>query len=53
MQHNPNDPQVRAAYEALKNEVGAQYQHAVNNGYQFEFYPRIETPILIRPERLS
>ena len=44
MQHNPNDPQVRAAYEALKNEVGAQYQHAVNNGYQFEFYPQDRDP---------
>lgn len=39
MSHNPNDPQVRQAYDALAREVRAQYDHAVNNGYQFEFYP--------------
>jgi hypothetical protein len=39
MQHNPHDPQVRQAYDALARETRAQYDHAVRNGYQFEFYP--------------
>jgi hypothetical protein len=39
MQHNPHDPQVAHAYDALARETRAQYDHAVNNGYQFEFYP--------------
>jgi hypothetical protein len=44
MPHAPNDPNVAASYDALKNETLAQYQHAVNNGYRFEFYPEGEDP---------
>lgn len=44
MQHNPNDPQVKAAYDALARESMAQYQHALDNGYQFEFYPQGQDP---------
>jgi hypothetical protein len=39
MPHVPSDPSVKASYDALKAETLAQYQHAVNNGYKFEFYP--------------
>jgi hypothetical protein len=39
MPHAPNDPTVRGAYDALARETRAQYDHAVRNGYQFEFYP--------------
>jgi hypothetical protein len=31
MQHNPNDPKVKAAYEALINEVTQQYDDLVDN----------------------
>lgn len=44
MQHAPNHPAVAQAYQALANESMAQYQHAVNNGYQFEFYPEDHDP---------
>lgn len=40
MPHAPNDPTVRGAYNALARETRAQYDHAVRNGYQFEFYPQ-------------
>jgi hypothetical protein len=40
MPHAPNDPTVRGAYDALARETRAQYDHAVRNGYQFEFYPQ-------------
>lgn len=39
MPHASNDPDVRASYDALIRETKAQYDHATNNGYQFEFYP--------------
>jgi hypothetical protein len=39
MEHNPHDPHVKAAYNALATETRAQYDHAVKNGYNFEFYP--------------
>lgn len=44
MAHNPQDPQVAAAYDALTKETRAQYDHAVKNGYQFEFYPSTHDP---------
>jgi hypothetical protein len=40
MPHAPNDPRVQAAYKALADETRAQYDHIVNNGYNFEFYPK-------------
>jgi len=36
MAHAPNDPQVRSAYDALKAETKAQYDHATAAGYTFE-----------------
>lgn len=35
MKHEPNDPGVREAYEALKKETLAQYHHALKAGYTF------------------
>lgn len=39
MEHRPHDPEVRAAYDALKRECVDQYRHALDNGYRFDFYP--------------
>lgn len=44
MPHDPNDPQVKASYDALARETKSQYDHAVNNGYNFEFYPKTHDP---------
>lgn len=44
MEHNPNDPEVKEAYDALAREVRGQYDHAVKNGYNFEFYPEGQDP---------
>lgn len=44
MPHAPNDPRVRASYEALARETKAQYDHAVKHGYNFEFYPQTHDP---------
>lgn len=34
--HTPNDPKVKAAYDALKRETLAQYNHLERLGYRFE-----------------
>jgi hypothetical protein len=39
MKHDPNDPQVKASYEALMRETQAQYEYLLKNGYQMEFEP--------------
>lgn len=44
MPHNPNDPQVKASYDALIRETMAQYKALVNAGYNFEFYPKDHDP---------
>src|SRR5246127_2310141 len=44
MEHNPNDPEVKEAYDALAREVRAQYDHATKHGYNFEFYPEGQDP---------
>jgi hypothetical protein len=44
MEHNPDDPKVRQSYDALKYEALQQYQHAVDNGFKFEFYPEDHDP---------
>jgi hypothetical protein len=44
MEHAPNDPQVKASYDALIRETLAQYTALVNAGYTFEFYPRDHDP---------
>ena len=38
MQHNPNDTNVRAAYEAMANETIDQYNLLKDGGYQVEIY---------------
>ena len=38
MKHEPNHPLVKAAYDQLAKETMAQYRHAINNGYKFEFW---------------
>lgn len=35
-QSNPNDPEVRRAYDAMNRETEAQYQHLLANGYTYE-----------------
>jgi hypothetical protein len=37
LEHNPKDPQVRAAYKALAQETIAQYQAVVDSGLEVEF----------------
>lgn len=39
MQHDPHNPEVQEAYDALISETIDQYQGLVDNGYTFEFYP--------------
>jgi len=39
MKHDPNNPEVRAAYEALARETIAQYEAILSTGVQFEFMP--------------
>lgn len=39
MEHNPEDPEVKAAYQALKDEALEQYKALIDAGYEFEFYP--------------
>lgn len=35
MEHRPNDPEVKAAYDALKREIKAQHDHLVSRGVKF------------------
>lgn len=36
--HDPNDPKVKASYQAMKDETKAQYNHAVNDlGIKFDY----------------
>ena len=39
MEHNPNDPQVREAYEALARETIGQYKAMIATGVEIEFMP--------------
>lgn len=39
MQHDPHNPEVRQAYEALSRETMAQYEGLKKQGYQFDFHP--------------
>jgi hypothetical protein len=36
MGHNPSEPKTAASYKALRDEVNAQWDHAVKDGFQFE-----------------
>jgi hypothetical protein len=40
MEHDPHNPQVRAAYDALMQETQKQYEHLLKHGYQMEFEPQ-------------
>lgn len=40
MQHSPNNPEVKAAYEALKKETLDQYKMLKEAGYKFEEIPK-------------
>lgn len=42
MEHNPDDPEVAAAYKALKDETLAQYEALVEAGYEFAFFPTFD-----------
>lgn len=44
MEHNPHDPKVKASYDAMIKETLDQYNHIVDNGYTFEFYPEGQNP---------
>ena len=37
MPHNPSDPEVQKAYNALANETLEQYKYLIDNGYTFDF----------------
>jgi hypothetical protein len=39
LEHNPDDPEVQASYNAMIQETLEQYNHLLENGYTFEFYP--------------
>ena len=38
MENNPNDPEVKEAYESLANETIDQYKAMIDAGYQIEIY---------------
>lgn len=38
MEHNPQDPKVLKAYNALKTEIKGQYEALEKAGYKFEPY---------------
>ena len=38
MQSNPNDPEVKAAYNAMANETVDQFKYLIDNGYTVELY---------------
>jgi len=42
--HDPNNPEVKAAYDALIQETLAQYQHLKKLGYTFEMIPEGQNP---------
>lgn len=44
MEHNPHDPEVQRAYDALIKETLAQYEALRGAGYVLEFYPEGEDP---------
>jgi hypothetical protein len=44
MEHAPNDPAVRAAYEAMIAETRAQYDVLVEFGYSFTFFGNDDDP---------
>jgi hypothetical protein len=51
MQHAPNDPAVRAAYEDMIRQTTAQYQALVDAGYRFWFFGDTNDPYEAKPWR--
>jgi len=49
MEHAPNDPAVRAAYEAMIAETRAQYDVLVEFGYSFTFFGNDDDPYAGNP----
>ncbi len=49
MQNNPNDPDVRAAYEDLVRQTKAQYEALVAAGYRFYFFDPENDPYADQP----
>ena len=44
MEHSPQDPQVREAYDNLIRQTTAQYEALVDAGYQFYFFDETNDP---------
>lgn len=40
MKHAPDDPEVKAAYDAMAKETLAQYQSIIDSGMTFDFIPK-------------
>jgi len=38
MENNPNDPEVKNAYNAMANETVDQFKYLIDNGYEVELY---------------
>lgn len=49
MKHDPNDPEVKKAYDALKRETAAQYEALTKAGYSYHFYPEGGDPYANTP----
>lgn len=49
MKHDPNDPEVKKAYDALKRETAAQYEALTKAGYSYHFYPEGGDPYVNTP----
>ena len=50
MPNNPNDPEVRAAYEDLVRQTKAQYEALVAAGYKFYFFDPDNDPYADQPD---
>lgn len=44
MEHNPQDPKVKEAYQNLITQTKAQYDALIKGGYQFYFYDETNDP---------
>lgn len=53
MEHNPDDPEVKAAYDALKKEVLQQYEYLTKAGYSYHFYPEGGDPYANTPREAT
>lgn len=53
MVHAPNDPEVRAAYDAMIVETKAQYQAMLDSGIKVEFNPPGQDPYKGNPRNMT